>query len=72
MPGVTMCFQTTELAMRDLDKFYCAMDRAIMAYHRTKMDEINKIIRELWRTTYRGNGKYSKLWRTTYRGNGKY
>jgi len=30
-----------------------------MAYHNQKMTEINKIICELWRDTYRGNGK---LW----------
>ena len=28
-----------------------------MNYHNVKMDEINKIVRELWRNTYRGNGK---------------
>ena len=32
-------------------------NRAIMSYHNMKMDEINKIIRELWRNTYKGNGK---------------
>ena len=30
--------------------------RAIMKYHTMKMDEINKIIRDLWRNTYKGNG----------------
>ena len=48
--------QTTELANNDLDKYYRAMDRAIMSYHKAKMDEINKIIRELWRNTYKGHG----------------
>lgn len=28
-----------------------------MKYHEEKMNEINDIIRELWRTTYRGNGR---------------
>ena len=28
-----------------------------MNYHSVKMAEINKIIRELWRNTYRGNGE---------------
>uniref|UniRef100_A0A8D2LAR0 Zinc-hook domain-containing protein n=1 Tax=Varanus komodoensis TaxID=61221 RepID=A0A8D2LAR0_VARKO len=28
--------------------------RAIMTFHSMKMEEINKIIRDLWRTTYRG------------------
>lgn len=30
--------------------------RTIMKFHSMKMDEINKIIRELWRSTYRGQG----------------
>ena len=29
-----------------------------MSYHSTKMTDINKIIRELWRNTYKGNGKF--------------
>ena len=33
-------------------------DRAIMNYHNMKMAEINKIIRDLWRQTYRGQGKH--------------
>ncbi|XP_077984137.1 DNA repair protein RAD50.L-like [Glandiceps talaboti] len=47
--------RTTQLANSDLDKYHKALDRAIMKYHAMKMEEINKIIRELWRNTYRGN-----------------
>nr|XP_022328065.1 DNA repair protein RAD50-like isoform X1 [Crassostrea virginica]XP_022328067.1 DNA repair protein RAD50-like isoform X1 [Crassostrea virginica] len=47
--------KTTELASSDLEKYYKALDKAIMSYHNMKMDEINKIIRELWRNTYKGN-----------------
>lgn len=28
-----------------------------MKYHKMKMEEINKIIKEYWRMTYKGNGK---------------
>ena len=28
-----------------------------MRYHSLKMEEINKIIKELWNNTYRGHGK---------------
>lgn len=45
--------------MGDLDKFYRAMDKAILSYHKTKMNEINKIIKELWRNTYKGHGKFA-------------
>ncbi|XP_076362721.1 DNA repair protein rad50 [Tachypleus tridentatus] len=47
--------RTTELASDDLNKYYIALDKAVMHYHNMKMDEINKIIRELWIKTYRGN-----------------
>lgn len=29
-----------------------------MKFHSMKMDEINKIIRDLWRSTYRGQGRF--------------
>ncbi|XP_012860001.1 DNA repair protein RAD50 [Echinops telfairi] len=46
--------RTTELANKDLDIYYKTLDQAIMKFHSMKMEEINKIIRELWRNTYRG------------------
>ncbi|XP_034961294.2 DNA repair protein RAD50 [Zootoca vivipara] len=46
--------RTTELANKDLDIYYKALDQAIMTFHGMKMEEINKIIRDLWRSTYRG------------------
>ncbi|XP_058024719.1 DNA repair protein RAD50 [Ahaetulla prasina] len=46
--------RTTELANKDLDIYYRALDQAIMTFHSMKMEEINKIIRDLWRSTYRG------------------
>jgi len=39
----------------DLNKYYIALDYAIMKFHKEKMKVVNKIIRELWRNTYRGN-----------------
>ncbi|XP_048850843.1 DNA repair protein RAD50 [Brienomyrus brachyistius] len=46
--------RTTELAIKDLDIYYKALDQTIMKFHSMKMEEINKIIRDLWRSTYRG------------------
>ncbi|NXN90876.1 RAD50 protein, partial [Rhinopomastus cyanomelas] len=46
--------RTTELANKDLNLYYKALDKAIMTFHLMKMEEINKIIRDLWRSTYRG------------------
>ena len=39
----------------DLNKYYIALDYAIMKYHNEKMKVVNKIIRELWLQVYRGN-----------------
>ena len=46
--------KTTEMANKDLDTYYRALDRAVMQYHAIKMGEINVIIKELWQTTYQG------------------
>ncbi|XP_062358070.1 DNA repair protein RAD50 isoform X2 [Cinclus cinclus] len=46
--------RTTELVSKDLDLYYKALDKAIMTFHSIKMEEINKIIRDLWRSIYRG------------------
>uniref|UniRef100_A0A8C4MPK6 DNA repair protein RAD50 n=1 Tax=Equus asinus asinus TaxID=83772 RepID=A0A8C4MPK6_EQUAS len=46
--------RTTELVNKDLDIYYKTLDQAIMKFHSMKMEEINKIIRDLWRSTYRG------------------
>ena len=32
-----------------------ALERAIMQYHSEKMSNINRSLRDLWRSTYRGN-----------------
>ncbi|XP_028394772.1 DNA repair protein RAD50-like [Dendronephthya gigantea] len=47
--------KTTEMANDDLDKYYKALDRAIMKFHSIKMAEINKIVKEYWINTYKGN-----------------
>ncbi|WVZ75334.1 hypothetical protein U9M48_023400 [Paspalum notatum var. saurae] len=46
--------KTTEMANKDLDRYYTALDKALMRFHTMKMEEINKIIKELWQQTYRG------------------
>lgn len=47
--------RTTQLANKDLDKYYKALDQAIGRFHRLKLQEINKIIKEYWVKTYRGH-----------------
>ncbi|GMM38060.1 MRX complex DNA-binding subunit [Saccharomycopsis crataegensis] len=46
--------QTKTLIDDDLMKYGKALDSGIMKYHSMKMEEINKLIDELWHETYRG------------------
>ncbi|KIW34838.1 uncharacterized protein PV07_01588 [Cladophialophora immunda] len=46
--------EATKAAVEDLGRYGGALDKAIMKYHSFKMEEINTIIEELWRKTYRG------------------
>eukprot|EP00742_Colponemidia_sp_Colp-10_P008951 GILJ01009725.1.p1 GENE.GILJ01009725.1~~GILJ01009725.1.p1 ORF type:complete len:1308 (+),score=257.68 GILJ01009725.1:108-3926(+) len=48
-------YETTLMANSDLERYYQALDKALLKYHSVKMEEINKIIKELWQVTYRGN-----------------
>lgn len=47
-------FKTTEMAAKDIKKYYNAVEQAIQQYHQVKIAEINKIIQELWLLTYKG------------------
>jgi DNA repair protein RAD50 len=47
-------FETTSMANKDLDKFYKALDKALMEFHSMKMQEINAVLSDLWRLTYKG------------------
>mmetsp|Transcript_20519 Transcript_20519/g.49341 ORF Transcript_20519/g.49341 Transcript_20519/m.49341 type:complete len:1398 (+) Transcript_20519:99-4292(+) len=46
--------ETTTIVVSDLDKYYDALDKALLRYHGMKIGDINKIIRELWSLTYKG------------------
>jgi DNA repair protein RAD50 len=46
--------RTVEVANEDLAKYAKALDSAIMTYHSMKMEEINRIVDELWKKTYTG------------------
>ena len=47
------------MEVNNTNKIQCPfmLRRAIMKYHGLKMAEINKIIKEYWINTYRGNGE---------------
>lgn len=45
---------TTETAVKDIERYHTALDRALQRYHSIKIGEINGIIRDLWTLTYKG------------------
>jgi len=47
-------FETTNMAVTDLESYHNALDRALQNFHTLKIREINKIIRELWQLVYKG------------------
>ncbi|CAG0891447.1 unnamed protein product [Darwinula stevensoni] len=47
--------KATEIVAEDLNKYYKALDWAIMRFHVEKMTTINRTVRELWSTTYKGS-----------------
>jgi DNA repair protein RAD50 len=46
--------ETTKAAVEDLGRYGGALDKAIMKYHTLKMEEINRIVEELWKNAYQG------------------
>ncbi|KAF1973614.1 DNA repair protein rad50 [Bimuria novae-zelandiae CBS 107.79] len=46
--------ETTKAACEDLARYGSALEQAILKFHSLKMEEINKIIDELWRNAYQG------------------
>ncbi|KAF4044407.1 Rad50 zinc hook motif [Phytophthora infestans] len=47
-------FETTQMAVTDLDRYFKALDESLLQYHSKKVEEINTIIRSLWQITYKG------------------
>ncbi|EPY23414.1 DNA repair protein RAD50 [Angomonas deanei] len=47
--------QTAEMAVKDVERYYSALEKAVQSYHQEKITQINRIIAELWSVTYRGS-----------------
>jgi len=47
-------YETTMMAVEDLEKYWSALDKALLRFHGQKISDINRIIRELWQRTYCG------------------
>jgi DNA repair protein RAD50 len=46
--------QTAKLVISDLDAYAKALDKALMHFHSIKMKEINDVLKDYWRSVYRG------------------
>lgn len=44
-----------ELSLEDLDKCINGLDKAIVDFHSSKIEEINRALRDLWPSTYKGS-----------------
>ena len=42
------------MAVKDIEKYHSALDRALQRFHSLKIADINAIIRDLWTLTYKG------------------
>jgi hypothetical protein len=47
-------FETTNLAVADIDSYHHALDKALQNFHTIRIKKINKIIMELWQLVYKG------------------
>eukprot|EP01041_Mallomonas_annulata_P001590 gene1590-3071_t len=47
-------YETTMMAVGDLESYFKALDGALMNFHSIKIKEVNKIVKELWQAIYRG------------------
>lgn len=47
--------RTLELSLEDLEKCINGLDKAIVDFHGSKIEEINRALRELWSGTYKGS-----------------
>ena len=47
-------FETTSIAVKDLEVYHNALDQALLQYHGMKIEDINKIIKDLWQVCYKG------------------
>lgn len=48
-------YHVTKALDKDIKDYSFAMEKCLMQFHKEKMENINLIIRELWRKIYRGN-----------------
>jgi hypothetical protein len=44
----------TARAAKDVEAYHAALERALLAFHSSKMAVVNAALRELWQKTYRG------------------
>eukprot|EP00055_Hartaetosiga_balthica_P016875 m.108875 g.108875 ORF g.108875 m.108875 type:complete len:1297 (-) comp9197_c0_seq2:751-4641(-) len=50
----SVTIEATTQVEQDLQKYYNALDNAIVQFHSLKMETVNRTIREMWQKTYKG------------------
>mmetsp|Transcript_28827 Transcript_28827/g.67107 ORF Transcript_28827/g.67107 Transcript_28827/m.67107 type:complete len:1326 (-) Transcript_28827:154-4131(-) len=46
--------ESAAYAAKDLGRYHSALDKALMKYHTMKLNQTNKVVKELWQKVYRG------------------
>ena len=47
-------YEVHQAINEDLANFYNALEWALMKFHKERMDVINRMVREMWHSTYKG------------------
>ena len=47
-------FEIHQCISEDLGNFYYALESALMKFHKERMSVINRMVREMWHSTYKG------------------
>lgn len=47
-------FEIHQAISEDLGNFYNALESALMKFHKERMSVINRMVREMWHSTYKG------------------
>jgi len=50
-----ICIKVEERIVKDLQIYYLALNQSVINFHKERMEEVNRIIRELWVSIYKGS-----------------
>jgi DNA repair protein RAD50 len=50
-----ICIKVEERIVKDLQIYYLALNQSVINFHKERMEEVNRIVRELWVSIYKGS-----------------